>query len=141
MGSEAAYRRPIEPRDALFRHVPSRWALMFFAGVFFTFAPFGLLSYSALTPKQPFLAVLVLSLMSGSLAVSWAATFTISRWFIVGIVGFSLAMITVYTGLTRAAIGIAVGMPSAVTMGINASIVAGYVLFVLFISLQGRQTV
>ena len=80
----------------MFREVPARWALMFFTGVFFTFAPFGLLCYSALTPKQPLLAVLVLSFLSGCVAVSWAATFTISHWFIVGIVGFSLAMITIY---------------------------------------------
>ena len=141
MGSKTGYRRPIETRDDLFRQVPARWALMFFAGVFFTFAPFGLLFHSALTPRQPLLAVLVLSLLSGCVAVSWAATFAISRWFIVGIVGFSLAMISVYMGPPRAAIGMILGPPSAVTLGINASIVAGYILFVLFITLQGRKTV
>ncbi len=124
-----------------FHMIPRRSVVVFNIAVFFVFAPVGLLFVSSLEPERPWLPVLVNIVVSGLIAVSWAATFTVSRWFIVGIVFFTLATFSLNTVLQDTPIGIGSGAPSVVSIGLIAAIVTGYVLFVTFISGQGRTTV
>ena len=64
--------------------IPFRSVVIFHAAVFCIFAPIGLLVVSSIVPERPWLSVGVNLLVSGLIAVSWAATFTISRWFAIG---------------------------------------------------------
>ena len=74
----------IAPAD-FFALVGRRSTLVFFAAVFFVFTPVGLLMASSLVEQRPLSMLLLAGFITGSLAVCRAATFTISRKFIVGI--------------------------------------------------------
>jgi serine phosphatase RsbU (regulator of sigma subunit) len=120
--------------------IPRRSLAIFFAAVFFIFAPVGLLLSSSFEQQRSAGLVALMIVVSGLLAVSWAGTFTVTRWFIPGIVLFSLAMIAL-------AIYAAQGAERRSAQGtlealvVVAAIVAGYVLFIVFVGGQGRTTV
>ena len=79
-------------KNEFFRILPLRSALTFYLAVFFTFAPIGTLFVTSFAPQRPWSWWLVMGTISGALAVCWAATFSLSRWFIPGIVVFTLAL-------------------------------------------------
>ncbi len=125
--------------DDFFRLLPRRSVVVFFLAVFFTFAPIGLMMASSLAERRPLRSILISFLVSGCLAVSWAATYTVSRWFIAGIVLFSILMILIFGPLSRSVLGVS-GRPSLEGLSFVAAIVIGYILFIVFISGQGRTT-
>ena len=127
--------------DDFFSIVPRAAVLAFFAAVFFTFAPLNLLLSSSFEQQRSLGTVIWAGVISGLLAVSWAATFTLSRWFIVGIVLFTLAIVAFSGPLRLSPLGFGAGRTSLASVGVVLSVVAGYVLFVVFISGQGRRTV
>lgn len=129
-----------KPSNDFFAMLPRRSAFVFFAAVFFTFAPLSVLMVSSLAQQRPWTSVLFLWLLSGCIAVSWAATFTLSARYAVGIVLFS-ALAFVFFGVVRdGPLGVHDVGGSVEGLGSAAAIVVGYVLFVVFISGQGRAT-
>ncbi len=120
--------------------VPRRSAIIFFAAVFFIFSPVGVLLGSSLVERRPLPTLLLAGLLSGCIAVSWAATFTLSRRWIVGIVLFTAAQMAFFGPLGGTAFGIREASFSLEGVSIVAVIVLGYTLFVIFISGQGRTT-
>jgi len=126
-------------RSAFFDLLPDRSLLLFLGGVFFVFAPVGPLFATRLADPRPWSVMLLHWAISGGLGVCWAATFIRSRWFAVGIVVLSATMIAIYGPLQRSPVG-GGGAPSLSAIAINGFIVAGYVLFVLFIRGQGKKT-
>jgi hypothetical protein len=126
-----------------FSLLPRRSGVLFFAAVFCTFAPLSLLVVSHFAEAPPSRAVLGSWLLSGGVAVCWAATFIVSRWFIIGIVGFQATMIVYYTSWGQAFFDsdLGGGRISLEGTGATVAIVVGYVLFVIFISGQGKTTI
>lgn len=131
-------RRPTT--DNFFLLIPRRSIVVFHLAVLFIFAPVGLLFVSALIPQRPWLPFGVSLLVSGLIAVSWAATFTLSRWFVIGIVAATAAMFLLNTLLRNTPLGVPQAALSLQSLALVTSIVAGYVLFVVFINGQGRTT-
>ncbi len=123
-----------------YRLLPARSVLVFFLAIFFTFAPIGLMLVTSPAQRRPWLSILASCLVSGCLAVSWAATFTLSRWYIIGIVSFSVLMFLLSGPLAATRLGIRSGRPSLDGVGFVLAIVIGYILFIVFISGQGRTT-
>jgi hypothetical protein len=121
-------------QPGFFDLVPRRATLLFFMAVFFIFAPVALLPISLSDPTPGTGWIALVWVLSGGVAVSWAATFTLSRWGIAGIVFFQLGMFLVF-GLAEVR-----GRVSWEGVATTAAIVAGYVLFVVFITGQGRTT-
>ncbi|MCA9312310.1 MAG: serine/threonine-protein phosphatase [Phycisphaerales bacterium] len=128
-------------RDPLFQLVPLRSLLIFFIGVFCIFAPLSMLFESALTPSRSPLAIGLLMAVSGGIAVCWAGAFMVSRWFILGIVGLSGAMVALHVPALRDVIGMQSRPPGLDALAVAALVVMGYILFVVFIAGQGRRTV
>jgi serine phosphatase RsbU (regulator of sigma subunit) len=122
-----------------FSMIPRRSVMVFFAAVFFIFSPMGLLLGSSFAQRRPLHTVLLAALISGCIAVSWAATFTISRRWIAGIVVFSALQIVFFGPMQDTSFGIGSARASLEGFGIVAAIVAGYALFIVFISGQGRR--
>ncbi len=123
-----------------FRMVPGRSALVFFAGVFFIFAPINLLVMSSFTPPRPASAILINALLSGCIAVSWAGVFTVSKLFIAAVVVFTVAISWVSGPWGHEAVNLQRVEPSVLGVSTAAAIVLGYALFIAFISGQGRRT-
>lgn len=123
-----------------FRMLPRRAVLIFYAAVFFTFAPVGPLFGSSFTNQWSWQALVFLTFVSGALAVSWAATFTHSRWFVIGIVAFTALQIAFYGPMRLTLLGSQQRKLSLEAALFVALIVAGYVLFIVFISGRGRDT-
>ena len=129
-------------RSDFFELLPARSLLLFHCAVFFVFAPTTLLLMSSFAEPRPIGTLLLTMLVSGAIAVCWAATFTLTRkgLYIAGIV-LTTSAIMAMTGparLTRFGIG-----PSSFSfegVACVAAIVAGYVLFIRFIAGQGRTT-
>lgn len=126
-------------RGTFFELIPRRAALVFLAGVFFVFAPVNLLLTASIEMPGPWWSVLLMALLSGALAVSWAATFTLSRRFAVGIVFFTLVVASFSGPLGMHLLGLQLRLPSAAGLAALAAIVLGYVLFVVFIGGRGRE--
>jgi hypothetical protein len=126
--------------DDFFRMSPRRSVVIFHVAVFCIFAPTGILFVSSLEPQMGWRAIAVNLTVSGLIAVCWAATFTVSRWFVIGIVATNLAMFAINTLFADTPIGIGEGRPTIVGLGVIAQIVLGYTLFVVFITGQGRTT-
>jgi hypothetical protein len=126
--------------DNFFLMLPRRAIVIFHVAVFCVFSPAGLLFVSSLEPRRGWAAVAANLAVSGLIAVSWAATFTLSRRFIVAIVATNLLMMAINTVLADTPIGIGRASPSLLSWLIIVQIVLGYALFVVFISGQGRQT-
>ena len=124
-----------------FELIPRQAALVFFAAVFFVFAPVNLLLTSAITPAGSLGGSLLLAFLSGATAVSWAATFTVSRRFVAGIVVSTSALILLSGPLAWPLLGLRPMPPSLVGLAVIAAIALGYVLFVVFISGRGREAV
>ena len=127
--------------DPFFELIPRQATLVFFAAVFFVFAPVNLLLSAAVTPAGSLGASLLLAFLSGATAVSWAATFTVSRRFAVGIVVFMSAVIILSGPLAWPLLGVRPRPPSLAGLAVIAAIALGYVLFVVFISRRGREAV
>jgi hypothetical protein len=128
-------------RPGFFDLVPRRAALVFFAAVFFLFAPVNFLLSSSFEPRRPLAAVLWLGVLSGAIAVSWAGTFTIARSFAIGIAAFTAAIVLLSGPFSESVLGtppVAVSVQGLATVG---TVVLGYALFIVFISGQGRVTV
>lgn len=125
-------------KGEFFRLIPLRARIVFFSAVFFMFAPVGLLFVSSFAERRPWTATLFYAFASGAVAVCWAGTFTLSRWFIPGVVVFSLALATV--PMTDVPVSLGDARPSLGGTAVVAAIVLGYVLFVIFISGQGQTT-
>lgn len=121
-------------QPGFFDLVPGRATLLFFIAVFFIFAPVALLPISLSEPAPGMGWMALIWALSGGVAVSWAATFTLSRWCIAGIVFFQLGMFLAF-GLAPVR-----GTVSWEGVATTVAIVAGYVLFVVFITGQGRTT-
>lgn len=128
-------------RDPLFRMIPRRSMVIFFVGVFFIFAPMSMLFESTISPSRSPLAIMLLMAASGGIAICWAATFMISRWFIAGIVAMTFVMLAIHMPAVQEAIGMEARAPGLDALVIVASVVLGYILFIVFIAGQGRQTV
>ncbi len=135
MDTTDSARTPVD----FFRFIPLRARIVFFSAVFFMFAPVGLLFVSSFAERRSFASMLFYSFASGAVAVCWAGTFTLSRWFILGIVIFSLALAAAPMSGIPVSLGHA--QPSSGGISVVLAIVAGYVLFVIFISGQGQATV
>jgi hypothetical protein len=126
--------------DSFFATIPRRGVLFFFAAVFCVFAPVGLLSVSSLAQPWPAWVSAAMLLMSGGVAVCWAGTFTLSRWYVVGIVALNLALAAL-ASWASSTYDTERGLEGRVEMWIVVTlIVVGYALFVMFISGQGRTT-
>ena len=120
--------------------VPLRASLVFFAAVFFVFAPVNLLLTSSFQRSGSLGASALLAFLSGALAVCWAGTFTVSRWFALGIVPFTLAVMLLSGPLAARVLHLRPSPPSLVGLAVVGAIVLGYVLFIVFINGQGRTT-
>jgi multidrug transporter EmrE-like cation transporter len=118
--------------------IPLRSVIVFFAGVFFVFAPIGLLLGSSFVEERPLHTLLLAGILSGCIAVSWAATATLSRWWIAGIVVFTSLQIAFFGPAQKTPFGIGSAHFSLEGVGSVVAIVLGYVLFVVFIAGQGR---
>ena len=127
-------------RSAFFELVRPRAALVFFAAVFFVFAPVAELLTSSLGQERPVAASLLMAFLSGAAAVCWAATFTVSRAFAPGIVLFTAGVVALSGPLARPVFGMQAAPPTAAGLAVVAAIALGYVLFVVFINGQGRTT-
>lgn len=127
------------PTD-FFTMIPQRSVVIFLSAVFFIFAPLSILLVSSFEQDRPPGAFLFLMFISGALAVSWAATFTISRKFVVGIVVFTVGMSLFSGPFRQTAVGMQQGVLSWEGVGSVLIIVVGYTLFIVFISGQGRTT-
>ena len=123
-----------------FSIMPRRSQYVFFAAVFFIFAPVGLLLGSSFAQRRPLHTLLTASVISGCIAVSWAATYTVSRRWIAGIILFSALQIAFFGPLRETAFGVGAARASLEGLGIVVAIVLGYALFITFISGQGRRT-
>lgn len=113
--------------------------VQFLLAVFFIFAPVSLLFSSSFAQQRPWSAVAISAGISGMLAVCWAGTFTISRWFAPGIAILTVAVIYAAGPGRTSAIGVQEAGASWQTVAVVVAIVLGYVLFVLFIGGQGRD--
>src|SRR5262245_49134303 len=127
-------------QPTFFNLIPLRSVIVFFAAVFFVFSPIGLLMGSSFAERRPLHVLLIGGLISGLIALSWAATFTVSRRWIVGIVFFSLLQMAYFGPMQDTWFGIRSARPSLEGYGIVAAIVLGYALFIVFITGQGRTT-
>ncbi len=123
-----------------FAMVPRRSAFVFFAAVFAIFSPVGLLLGSSFAQRRPLHTLILAAVISGCIAVSWAAAFTLSRWWIVGIVLFSALQMAFFSILRRTSFGIGELAASLEGFAIVAAITLGYALFVVFLTGQGRTT-
>lgn len=124
-------------RDNFFQIIPKRATFVFFLAVFFIFAPLGSMFTTSFSQQRPWWWWVSMAVISGSLAVSWAGTFTLSRWFAVGIVVFTLG-VSMFPFLVGVGAG---GRTSLETLSVVVFVALGYVMFVIFISGQGRNTV
>jgi hypothetical protein len=116
-----------------------RAVLQFFAAVFCVFAPLGVLTSSSIVQQRPTWLVVALFGLSGVIAVCWAGLFTFSRWFILGVVVTSLAMALLSSWASKYDPN--ASLKGRTTLWIAGLLtVAGYALFVAFISGQGRTT-
>jgi hypothetical protein len=120
--------------------LPPRAALVFFAAVFFVFAPVSFLFTSSVERAGPLGATLLLAFLSGASAVCWAATFTVSYRFAPGIVVFMGAEMLLSGPLAGPVLGVRPSPPSPAGLAVIGAIVLGYVLFIVFINGQGRTT-
>jgi sigma-B regulation protein RsbU (phosphoserine phosphatase) len=127
-------------RQDFFRLLPRRSFAVFLFAVFFTFAPLGLLMTSAFSPPRPLAEVALSWVLSGLVAVSWALTFTLSRWFAFAIAATSLAQMTAFGTFSEGPAPITPGQPALATLATALAIALGYVLFIVFISRQGQAT-
>ena len=127
--------------DEFFKTIPRGAMIVFLAGVFFIFAPVGLLFVSSFAEARPMGATLFIAFLSGAVGVSWAATFTVSRWFVPAIV-VTTALLMAFSGgpFQGSALGARISRTAPETLFVVAAVVLGYVLFVVFISGQGRTT-
>jgi serine phosphatase RsbU (regulator of sigma subunit) len=124
-----------------FELIPRRATVVFFAAVFFVFAPVNLLLTAAITPSGPLGALLLMAFLSGATAVCWAATFTVSRRFAAGIVVFMFAVILLSGPLAPADLGLRPMPPSPAGLAVVVAIALGFVLFAVFIGRRGREAV
>ncbi len=131
--------RMVSRRD-FFKMIPRRSVAMYFAAVFLIFAPVNLLMSLSFVGDRPLAAVLFSTLISGGVAVSWAATFTVSRWFIIGIVAFTAALMAFDGPLRDSALGLRSTGGSWEGVGSVCQLAVGYILFVMFIAGQARRT-
>src|SRR5688572_27223275 len=122
-----------------FERLPPRAALVFFAAIFFVFAPVNVLLTSSVHRSGSLGASLLLAFLSGAAAVCWAATFTVSRWFAFGVVGFTVPLMVLSGPLAGPVLGVRPS-PSLPGLAVVGAIVLGYVLFIVFINGQGRTT-
>ena len=120
--------------------VPPRASLVFLAAIFFVFAPVNLLLTSPFQRSGSLGASALLAFLSGALAVCWAGTFTVSRWFALGIVPFTLAVMLLSGPLAARVLHLRPSPPSPAGLAVVGAIVLGYVLFIVFINGQGRTT-
>lgn len=125
----------------MYAGAPARWVVAFLGGVACIFAPIGVLFASKITPDRSARAMLIVCLISGALAVCWAAAFTLSRWFLVGVAAFTGLIVAVNTPLLGGALHIPTTAPSWHSLLMVALLATGYVLFVLYLSVQGRRTI
>jgi len=72
--------------------IPTRSVVVLMGAIFFIFAPLSILLVSSFEQQRPVSSTIFLMLVSGMVAVCWAVTFTLFRWFAIGIVVFSLAL-------------------------------------------------
>ena len=128
------------PERPFFTLMPRRAVYIFFGAVFFIFSPIGLLMGSSFAQERPLHTLLISSLISGFIAISWAATFTLSRRWFVGVVVFSVLQMAFFGPLQKSWFGIGRARASVEGLGIVGAIVIGYVLFVTFILGQARAT-
>lgn len=136
-----ARRTSVERPDSIYAGAPVRWIVAFLGGVACIFAPIGVLFASSLAPDRSARSLAILCLVSGALAVCWAAAFTLSKKFIAGIIACSALMVVINTPAFGSRLGIELGRPSLDGLLLIGLLVAGYVLLVLFISVQGRRTI
>jgi hypothetical protein len=123
-----------------FERVPLRAALVFFAAIFFVFAPVNVLLTSSFDRSGALGAYVLLAVLSGASAVCWAAAFTVSRWFTLGIVGLTVPLMMLSGPLAEPVLGVRPSPPSLPGLAVVGAIVLGYVLFIVFINGQGRTT-
>jgi len=124
---------------SFFSLLPRPAVVIFFMAVFLTFAPLSLLLSSSFAQQRPFVAVLFNWLISGALAVCWAGTRVMSRWFIAGIVGFSLAMMAFCGPWRHTLLGTHSNHVGLETLASALAIAGGYALFIVFIAGRGRE--
>ncbi|NOS99189.1 MAG: serine/threonine-protein phosphatase [Phycisphaerales bacterium] len=116
----------------------SLWKL--YGAVFFTFAPMMILSVTVPAHRHPPAALAFWTVVSGGVAVVWAAAFMHNpkrAWLV-----FPLQVAVVLLFATRLLPGMSVAGAgvSFVGLGSVALIVAGYVFFILFIMQEGART-
>ncbi len=127
-------------RKDFFNRIPRRSALTYFAAVFLVFAPVNLLMSSSLVQERPFYVTVFSSILSGGIAVCWAGTFTVSKWFITGIVAIGIVMSALNGPLRHLNLGMRDTAFSWELAGGVGTLAAGYALFIVFISGQARRT-
>jgi len=120
--------------------IPRRSRFVFFGAVFFTFAPVGLMFVSSFAERRPPGPVLLYAALSGAVAVSWAGTFMLSRWFVAPLVVIYLLMAALAGPFADSPLGLREARPSLAGFAVVAAIAVGYVLFLVFINGQGRET-
>ncbi|MFG0274551.1 MAG: PP2C family protein-serine/threonine phosphatase [Phycisphaerales bacterium] len=131
----------LERPDSVYAGAPVRWIIAFFGGVACIFAPIGVLFGSSIMPDRSLRSFLIICAVSGALAVCWAAAFTVSKKFIAGIVLCTALMMAINIPAIGGRMGLEFGRPSLDSFLIIGLLVAGYVLLVLFITVQGRRTI
>jgi hypothetical protein len=127
-------------RADFFQRIPRRSLLVLHLAVFFIFAPVGMLFVSSFAQQRPLASVVLYMTVSGLVAVCWAATFTISKLFISGIVIFSAALMVLPGPLASTTFGLRSAQVSLVCYMLAAATVLGYFLFIAFIGGQARTT-
>ncbi len=132
--------RPPTRSDEFFRLLPRGSLVLFMVAVFFVFAPVGLLIVSSFAQRRSAPSVIVMMIVSGLVAVSWASTFTISGKLWPTIPLMTALIIAISGPLGGTAIGVGSTRLSVTSLTIVAAIALGYTLFVVFISRQGRTT-
>ncbi len=119
---------------------PRAWA-PFHAAVFFIFAPIMVLGFGHFVKEGNHGPALFWALVSGVIGAGFAFSFTVNMralWFVIP---FQVAMVFMFsTGLPRF-LRLESRLPSVEGMAAVACIVMGYILFVRFVAVQGREVV
>ena len=131
---------PRDPRErSFFDDVPPAGKLLFFAAIFFVFAPLLIVQFQL---REPTLTqALCMSVVSGGIAASWAATFVVNRWFLASAIALHALAIAGFAGWLPAWSWGRITGVGPVGFVATFQIAAGYMLFLAFINTEGKRSV
>lgn len=116
----------------------SMWKL--YGAIFFTFAPMMILSVTVPTHRHPPAAMALWTIVSGAVAIAWAAVFIHRPKRVWLVFVLQAAVVFVFAARLLPGMSVAGAGISFVGLGSVALIVAGYVFFIMYIMQEGAKT-